>query len=138
MLRYFEYTDENDKRWGAMQNAPDATRQKANELLSHTARIGRWRDVEAFPANMPEWEIKRRMNAVQAKNNEPPLFEESETKEPALRTEAGIITLTDHADNTTIQTPILPTGPARPMPEPVAGAIAIPITDHAEPEPARG
>lgn len=139
MYRYYEYTDQNGKRWGCIQNAPGGTRQQANALLAHTARVGQWKDVEVFPENMPEYEIKKRVNAVQHQNGNPPIYPDDELVAPELKPASIIIT--DHAEpgaNQQVEAALLvPTSPAKVMNPPILPPSPqlpnVPIIDHAEP-----
>jgi hypothetical protein len=96
MIRYYEYTDADGKRWGAVQNTPDASRTVMNQHLGHLAHKSGWRDVEAFPPNMPDHIIKGRVNAIQATNGNPLLHEEHETREPTAKPKS--IVILDHAE----------------------------------------
>lgn len=146
IVRHYEYRDANGKKWGATQHLPGGNRAKANELLAHTAHVNGWTDLEVFPQNMPLHEQKRRINAIQQENGNPPLYDEHETREPSQKPAPNIIILKDHAnaeqgrpiEEVHAQPGIRATSAAVPMTggiitEGVAGVPVprVPIIDHA-------
>lgn len=126
MQRHVEYTDEDGKRWTAMQNYIGTDRRDANNKLSHLATVKGWTKVEVFKEDMPPWEIKKRINAVQVMNGNPPLYEGDELKPPELR---KTIILTDHHDGSTIEV-VQPTSLVTVVNPPIEAALT-PIIDHA-------
>lgn len=83
MIRYFEFTDANGRRFMCGQrlygtSANDTVEREiatADKHLLHQVRTFKWKDVIVYPPNMPADELMKKTNAVRVVNGEEPIYD---------------------------------------------------------------